>query len=894
MPKLLILSSNPRKDLNLDREVSDLVTVIQRVGTFEIGLGLGCRPDDLIQLFTEHRPQIVHFCGHGAAEQGLVFQDESGRETFVSTEVISRLFETFAREVHCAVLNACDSEQQAIAIVQHIDYVVGMSQPILDKAAYYFATGFYQGLANGNSIEQSYQLGCLAIQIWSETQQQSNPMTYRKFEPVGAIAHSQSITLPEHLKPVLHKRPASSSSSPNLALQDSDGNLIVNPLHPSSSFVRAIQQEVDRKAYKDQARSAYDNFGQSAIATTTLTKAQYTQRHIVVNKVKAFWIDGFLKPSLQGDVLRLGLEARPDAIANLTQGIEALAVELDQSFETLRDTKIYGEMGQGRTLLILGQPGSGKTIALLQLAQRLIERSEQNLSLSMPMVFNLSSWTKDRKAIVDWLMDELREKYQVPKVLSEPWIAQQQLILLLDGLDEVSAEYRNDCVRALNKFMGLFPHTEVAICSRVKDYENLTERLQISSALYLQPLSPQQIEQFLDRVGGTLTGLKAVLKHDPTLEQFAQTPLILNLMSVAYQGWSAAQLRQELGEGCDRKHHLFNTYIDLCLDRGATSDYPKPQVLHWLSWLADQMSRERQIIFLIEKLQPTWLNHDREKKIYQVQSYIGALVGGLAGGLLFGAIFSTLIGGLRIQPQSLILISGLNGALINLLMLLPTNEILPVERINWSRQRARLRVMREFLTGLGYGLIGGSVLGLSFGIFSTLRGDLQNGLSQGLHLGQTFGLSGGLSIGLLFALGSGLGSTEIVQRAVPNQGIQNSLRNSLVIGLGAGLMGGLIGGIIGWLVLGQIYGAIGGLTRGLILGLIGGPFAALKYGGSACIQHFSLRYMLHQKGRIPWNYARFLDFASARLLMKKVGGGYVFFHRMLLEHFARMYQASPK
>jgi len=45
--------------------------------------------------------------------------------------------------------------------------------------------------------------------------------------------------------------------------------------------------------------------------------------------------------------------------------------------------------------------------------------------------------------------------------------------------------------------------------------------------------------------------------------------------------------------------------------------------------------------------------------------------------------------------------------------------------------------------------------------------------------------------------------------------------------------------------------------------------------------------MLHQKGRLPWNYAKFLDFTSDRLLMKKVGGGYVFFHRMLLEHFAQ-------
>ena len=77
---------------------------------------------------------------------------------------------------------------------------------------------------------------------------------------------------------------------------------------------------------------------------------------------------------------------------------------------------------------------------------------------------------------------------------------------------------------------------------------------------------------------------------------------------------------------------------------------------------------------------------------------------------------------------------------------------------------------------------------------------------------------------------------------------------------------------------------VGGLILGLILGLLN--------GGATCIQHFNLRQILHSKGRIPWNYAHFLDYASDRLLMKKVGGGYVFYHRMLMEHFAQRHQTS--
>jgi hypothetical protein len=83
MPKLLILASNPRRDLNLDREVSDLNNAVQRLGDLEVVLGLGVRSQELQVLLAEHSPQFVHFCGHGAGEKGLVFQDEDGREQHV-------------------------------------------------------------------------------------------------------------------------------------------------------------------------------------------------------------------------------------------------------------------------------------------------------------------------------------------------------------------------------------------------------------------------------------------------------------------------------------------------------------------------------------------------------------------------------------------------------------------------------------------------------------------------------------------------------------------------------------------------------------------------------------------------------------------------------------------
>jgi hypothetical protein len=56
--------------------------------------------------------------------------------------------------------------------------------------------------------------------------------------------------------------------------------------------------------------------------------------------------------------------------------------------------------------------------------------------------------------------------------------------------------------------------------------------------------------------------------------------------------------------------------------------------------------------------------------------------------------------------------------------------------------------------------------------------------------------------------------------------------------------------------------------------------------------HFVLRWFLWRAGSIPWNYARFLDYAASRILLRKIGGGYVFIHRLLLEYFAELDNAS--
>jgi hypothetical protein len=56
--------------------------------------------------------------------------------------------------------------------------------------------------------------------------------------------------------------------------------------------------------------------------------------------------------------------------------------------------------------------------------------------------------------------------------------------------------------------------------------------------------------------------------------------------------------------------------------------------------------------------------------------------------------------------------------------------------------------------------------------------------------------------------------------------------------------------------------------------------------GAAWIQHFTLRFIIWCRGVIPWHYARFLDYATERMFLQRVGGRYRFIHDLLRDHFA--------
>lgn len=170
MIKILFLAANPSDilPLKLDEESRSIDLALRQSefgDLFEIKQHWAVRVSDIQGLLLRHKPDIVHFSGHGSAANEIILQDGSGQSQVVPAAGLEQLFLLLKDNIRCIILNACYSESQAQAIAKHIDCVIGMSTELSDLAAISFATAFYQAIGFGRNIQAAFDLGCLQISL---------------------------------------------------------------------------------------------------------------------------------------------------------------------------------------------------------------------------------------------------------------------------------------------------------------------------------------------------------------------------------------------------------------------------------------------------------------------------------------------------------------------------------------------------------------------------------------------------------------------------------------------------------------------------------------------------------------------------------------------------------
>jgi hypothetical protein len=123
------------------------------------------RTTDLFQALNEHEPHVVHFSGHGSANDEIVFQDELGNSKFVSKAALTELIAATGGHIRLIVFNTCFSRNQAEAVVQHVEAAIGVGTSIGDDAARFFAAAFYGAVGFGLSVELAFKQGLAQLAV---------------------------------------------------------------------------------------------------------------------------------------------------------------------------------------------------------------------------------------------------------------------------------------------------------------------------------------------------------------------------------------------------------------------------------------------------------------------------------------------------------------------------------------------------------------------------------------------------------------------------------------------------------------------------------------------------------------------------------------------------------
>jgi uncharacterized protein DUF4062 len=673
---------------------------------------------------------------------------------------------------------------------------------------------------------------------------------------------------------------------------------------------------------------------------------------LLLEKVQRFWIDNVFRKSVPtGRRLQIRrveeLEADWRRAAKDTKPPEA---EIEDGLEPLRHV-----LSRHNRLLILGQPGAGKTIALIELARGLGELTRFDPNAPVPVIFNLASWRGRHQDLAGWMEEELHVHYHASVEQAHNWVDRNSILPLLDALDEVEDNFRSACVEAINGYLGKIGiNCQMVVSCHTQVYKDLDAHLDLEWALELQPLTPNQVDAHLAAAGSSLAGLRNTIAKDPDFRELSASPLMLILLQRTWRDRDPASASPMQGSPEDQ---AFEKYVEGALEpelglpwtlEKDLGQFPSKRTRRLLEWLARGMAAHGHALFQLERLQPAWLETPEQLWTYALLSRAlgGALVVlplvlvpqlsgfwrcGLAAVALLGATEVTWLRRSESQAanrkaRSLARSVGRTSLILGeVVALVFSIEILPFFLLGvFDSRQIGDPTLTSLWLGLPLGLVFGSrgagrgggndirvrerlVLnrwswrstrhGAIWGLAASLVVWAADALATSLsHLDSLF-----LAIAVVFVLGGSaiggalgsLGGEPIEKTERPNQGTRLALRNAGMVALVSALATTLALYLLFWGF--EVIGHSAGYDRIFVsrdlwrtpvaVGATLGFWIGLWYSGLDFLQHYVLRLVLRLWNLVPGRLVSFLNHATERGLMQRVGGDYRFFHDRLLQYF---------
>jgi hypothetical protein len=259
--------------------------------------------------------------------------------------------------------------------------------------------------------------------------------------------------------------------------------------------------------------------------------------------------------------------------------------------EKIADDIVAAFESSKRRLLIVGEPGSGKTMAAYSLIEHLDE--SEGAAGRMPLLVNLSAWEaqEDFEAfLVDYLCSSVGYEAR-ERAVASAFISSRRYALILDGLDEIPAGLRKQFSERLDEFVrGLPGEVGVVVTCRTQEYEELLAAyftgLGLVQAVEILPLSTEQLDSALSELAKFDEDWGAFLsqRHLTACQRargVLSNPLFLNLAV-------AGRLRPRQLLGCDEEQEVRDLVLDSYLDRTLADQrhYAPEAARRYLTWIA--------------------------------------------------------------------------------------------------------------------------------------------------------------------------------------------------------------------------------------------------------------------------------------------------------------------
>ncbi len=588
---------------------------------------------------------------------------------------------------------------------------------------------------------------------------------------------------------------------------------------------------------------------------------------------------------------------------------------------------------RARQLVVLGDPGAGKTVLALLFTLGLLEGLLPGEPV--PVLLSASSWDPHTEHLHTWLARRIVEEYPAlanhdvygPDA-AERMITQGRLMVVLDGVDEMPAALLPEAIAALDAAVaGQYP---LVVTCRGDEYEAAVVGsgaiLTRAAVLEIEPVDLEDAATFLMATGPSARDRWCpVLDHlrsnrDAPLARVLTSPLMVSLARTVYAASASDPPRQLLDfpDQAAVEHHLLEAFIPAAYhdppaapgtpSSSAPGRHPPEQARQWLTFLA----RHRGTLAIRDL---AWW-----KLVDAIPRTTRRVVVGFPAGLVFG--FAGVLAAPSAPSPAYRLASGLvMGLVFGLSTGLSAGMSKPLAapfRVDTRFQGTLTSFLRRYAFGFTIGV------GIGFGVGLPFDGALAAGVAFGFVLAVPVWLdmpaevaqvsspravlkqdrTAALLFGLIVALPIGLMGGLVI-------GFPSGLAFGVLGGARAALAGGLVGAVAGGLLGGRVNGRAGRCVFALTGALVGSlVFSSTHTGshailGSAFGVTFGLavgsvglvsrawgaytvsRIWLALRGDLPWRLMRFLEDAHRRGVLRQSGAMYQFRHARMQDHLAR-------